>query len=221
MALQGLKRLFLMALILVSCAAPGSDNPAQGCGGTEASVSCLEITSIAPVSAGGGGANSSNVDAFQEFCTDPTTGQVTFESFTDHNAAISFSNMLFPTATTGFDIRVVGYSVSYGLNQCPAAAQGRCPPLTGFTVSSASILIPKGGAVTVTLPFVPLRTKNEFCTAVGKSAGFPSYTATYTFTAQTTGINDMFTVTGSAEFTIGDFADSGFSCTGKVDFARC
>lgn len=221
MALQGLKRLFLMALILGSCAAPGSDNPAQGCGGTEASVSCLEITSIAPVSAGGGGANASNVDAFREFCTDPTTGQVTFESFTDHNAAISFSNMLFPTATTGFDIRVVGYSVSYGLNQCPAAAFP-CPMLTGFTVSGASILIPKGGAVTVTLPFVPLRTKSEFCTKkMGESAGFPSYTATYTFTAQTTGINDTFTVTGSAEFTIGDFVDSGFSCTGKVDFAGC
>ena len=221
---QGLKRLFLIMLILVSCSAPDSDNPAEGCGGLEASVSCLEVVSIAPTSTAGG--NSSNVDAFQELCVDSTTGQITStEVFTDHNASITFSNMLFPTATgTGFDIRITGYSVSYRLNNpCPAAAVS-CPPLTGFTVSGESILVLNGQTVVVTLPFVPLRVKNEFCSRVREPDNVPpSYTATYTFTAQTTRFNDTFTVTGSAQFTIGDFLDSSFSCAapGIVRISGC
>jgi hypothetical protein len=219
---QGLKSLFLIMLILVSCSAPDSDNPAEGCGGLEASVSCLEVVSIAPISTAGG--NSSNVDAFQELCVDSTTGQITStEVFTDHNASITFSNMLFPTATgTGFDIRITGYSVSYSINQCPATAQG-CPPLPGFTVSE-SILVLNGQTVVVTLPFVPLRVKNAFCTGGGeRGTAKPSYTATYTFTAQTTRFNDTFTVTGSSQFTIGDFVDSSFSCAapGTIFLAGC
>ncbi|MGH9879364.1 MAG: hypothetical protein ACRD5H_17170 [Nitrososphaerales archaeon] len=220
---QGLKSLFLIMLILVSCSAPDSDNPAEGCGGLEASVSCLEIVSIAPTSTAGG--SSSNVDAFQELCVDPTTGQITStEAFTDHNASITFSNMLFPTATgTGFDIRITGYAVSYSINQCPATAQG-CPPLTGFTVSGESILVLNGQTVVVTLPFVPLRVKDAFCASGGElGRGIPSYTATYTFTAQTTRFNDTFTVTGRSQFTIGDFVDSSFSCAapGIVRIAGC
>lgn len=223
MTQQSLKSLFLVALILASCSATGgSDNPQQGCGGTEATVSCLAITGIAPKTTGGG--NSSNVDAFQEVCVDPTTGAATSrETFTDHNADITFSNMQFPTARAGFDLRITGYTVSYSLNQCPTAAVG-CPPLTGFTASGESILILKGQTVTVTLPFVPLRVKSEFCAAGGeRGRAIPSYTATYTFTAQTTGFNDTFTVTGSSQFTIGDFVDTGFSCAapGTVFFARC
>ncbi len=225
MTQQGLKSLFLVILILASCSAPGSDNPAEGCGGTEASVSCLSITSIVPTSSAGG--NASNVDAFPELCVDTTTVPPTItsrETFTDHDADITFSNELFPTSTgTGFDIRIVGYSVSYRLNQCPTAATG-CPPLTSFTVSGTNILVPVGQTVTVTLPFVPLRTKNEYCAARGEPGrANPSYTATYTFTAQTTRFNDMFTVTGGAEFTIGNFVDASFSCSapGTVFLAGC
>jgi hypothetical protein len=217
-ARQGLQSFVLVVLILASCSAPGGDNPAEGCGGLEASVSCLEITGIAPTSTAGGA--SSNVDAFQTLCLDPATGTVTAEPFTDHSANVTFANMRFPTAQAGFDIRILGYSVSYSLNQCPAAALG-CPPLTGFTVSGASLLIAAGQTVTVTLQFVPLRVKNEFCAAGGeRGAAIPSYTATYTVTAQTTRFNDTFTVTGSAEFTIGDF-NSGFSCSGIPSLASC
>src|SRR3989442_11268383 len=164
MARQGLQGLILVTLILVSCSAPGSDNPQEGCGGLEGTVSCLEITRIAPTSTAGG--DSSNVDAFQELCVDPTSGTVTAEPFTDHNANVTFSNLRFPTSQAGFDIRITGYSVSYSLNQCPAAALG-CPPLTGFTVSGESILIPHEATATVTLPFVPLRVKNEYCASGG------------------------------------------------------
>jgi hypothetical protein len=220
MTQQVLKGVFLGVLVLAGCSASGgSGNPQEGCGGTEATVSCLEITSIAPKDSAGG--NSSNVDAFQEVCLDPTTGAVTStETFTDHNADITFSNMRFPTATSGFDIRIIGYSVSYSLNQCPALAQG-CPPLTGFTANE-SILIPEGGTVTVTLPFVPLRVKNAFCAGGGeRGSAIPSYTATYTFTAQTTRFNDTFTVTGSAQFTIGNFVENGFSCSGVTRIVPC
>jgi len=212
---QSLQGLFLVALILASCTAPGSDNPAEGCSGLEATVSCLEIKSIATASR--------NVDAFQELCVDSSGSITAEESFTDHNADITFSNTLFPTAQTGFDIRIIGYSVAYRLNQCPAAARG-CPPLTAFTVAGESILIPNGGEVTVSLPLVPLRVKNEFCAAGGeRGRAVPSYTAIYTFTAETTRFTDTFTVTGRAEFTIGDFVDSGFSCAapGTVFLARC
>lgn len=217
-AQQNLTGLFLVALILASCAAPGSDNPQEGCGGTEAAVSCLDVASILPTSTAGG--NSSNVDAFQEICVDDE-GMVTTEAFTDHDAIVTFSNTLFPTAALGFDIRITGYTVSYRLNQCPAAALG-CPPLTGFTVSGQNISIPDGQTVTVTLPFVPLRVKNEFCAARGEAGrAIPSYTVTYTFTAQTTRFNDTFTVTASSEFTIGDFLIGGFSCTGTLFIADC
>jgi hypothetical protein len=72
--------------------------------------------------------------------------------------------------------------------------------------SAESIVIPAGQTVTVTLPFVPLSTKQEYVRAGGELGNAPpSYSATYTFTAQTIGVNDTFTVQGSAQFTITDF----------------
>jgi hypothetical protein len=155
--------------------------------------------------------NTSNVDARQDQCQDPVTGAVTgIEPFGDHNALVTLANKQFPTSTAtdrAFDIRIIGYSVTYTLNQggCPAAARG-CPPLTGFTVSGESIVIPVGETLTVTLPFVPLRVKNAYVQAGGELGNAaPSYTTTYTFTAQTVGLVDTFTVQGSAQFTITDF----------------
>src|SRR5262245_40551224 len=110
MARQSLQGLCLVVLILVSCDAPGSDNPAESCGGLEASVSCLEITRIAPTYRGN---PTSNVDALQDLCRD-ISGMVTaIEPFFDHAADITFSNTRFPTATGGFDIRILSYTVSY------------------------------------------------------------------------------------------------------------
>ena len=208
MAQQVLKGLFLVVLCLASCSAPSDDGAGGGCGGSEASITCLDVTGIVPTSLN---ADTTNVDARQDQCRDPVTGAVTgIEPFGDHNARVTLVNKQFPTTTaTGraFDIRIIGYSVTYTLNQggCPAAARG-CPPLTGFTVSGESIAIPAGQTVTVTLPFVPLRTKNEYVQAGGElGIAAPSYSATYTFTAQTIGLIDTFTVQGSAQFTITDF----------------
>ncbi len=210
MARQGLQGLALVVWILASCSAPGSDNPQEGCGGLEATVSCLRITSISPIP-------TSNVDAHQDICIDPVTGLVTATetSFGDHNAQVTLSNTRFPTASGGFDIRILGYSVFYSINQCPALARG-CPPLPGFTVSSQTTVIPVGTSVTLTLPFVPLRVKQEYVAAGGElfSRSLPSYDATYVFTAQTISFNQTFTVSGDAEFTIGDFLTSGFTCQG-------
>ena len=212
MVRQGLQGLALVALILVSCAAPGGNSTAEGCGGLEASVSCLDITRIAPTYLG---TESSAVDAFRDTCRDPITGTVTgVEPFADHQAVISFAGSRFPTASSSFDIRILSFTVSYTLNQCPAAARG-CPPLTGLT-GDATIVVPAPPAgstssVTATFPFVPLRTKAEYVGAGGEIStatpliSFPSYIATYVFTAQTTRFNDTVTVRGSAEFSIGDF----------------
>ena len=206
MTQQALKGLFLVVLILASCSAPSDDGAGGGCGGSEASITCLDVTGIAPTSLG---TDTTNVDALRDQCPDPATGAVTgVEPFGDHNAIVTLMNRQFPTTTAtsrSFDIRIIGYSVTYRLNLCPAAARG-CPPLTAFTVSGESIVIPAGQAVPVTLPFVPLSTKNEFVQAGGElGIAAPSYSATYTFTAQTIGVNDTFTVQGSAQFTITDF----------------
>ena len=198
MARQGLQSFVLVVLILVSCSAPGSDNPQEGCGGLEAAVSCLEITRIAPRYLS---SDTSNVDAFRATCADGTA-----EPFTDHQANITFTNTRFPTASGSFDIRILSYTVSYTLNQCPERAIG-CPPLPGFSVADSTLLDPAGSSVTATFPFVPLRVKDEYRAAGGElfSTFLPSYTATYIFTAQTTRFNDTFTVRGGAEFTIGAF----------------
>ena len=204
MARQGLLGLFLVSLIVMGCAAPGGESTAEGCGGLEASVSCLDITQIAPTYLD---SPTSNVDAFPSTCRDPVSGDVTgVEPFTDHAAAITFTNTRFPTASGSFDIRILSFTVSYTLNQCPAQAIG-CPPLTGFTVATSTLLVPAGGTATATFPFVPLRVKNEYAAAGGElfSAFLPSYTATYVFTAQTTRLNETITAQGSAEFTIGAF----------------
>jgi hypothetical protein len=207
MTQQGLKGLFLVVLILASCSSPSDDGAGGGCGGSEAAITCLNVTGITPTSMDD---DTSNVDARQDQCQDPVTGTVTgLEPFADHNALVTLVNQQFPTSTDtdrAFDIRIIGYSVTYTLNQggCPAASRG-CPPLTGFT-SSESIIIPVGETVTVTLPFVPLRVKNEYVQAGGElGIAAPSYSATYTFTAQTIGLVDTFTVQGSAQFTITDF----------------
>lgn len=201
---QMLKGCVLVALILVSCSAPGGDNPAEGCGGIEAMITCLEVVSIMPTSDVTD--DSSNVDAFRDTCRNDVTGEVTgVEPFTDHNATVTLQSQRFPTATGAFDIRVVGYSVAYRLNQCPLFARG-CPPLPGFTVTGTNMFIPAGQSITVTLPFVPLRVKDAYVRAGGElGIAAPSYTTVYTFTAQTVRLNDTFTVEGSAEFTITNF----------------
>jgi hypothetical protein len=210
MTQQGLKSLFLVILILASCSAPSDNGEGGGCGGSEASITCLNVIGITPTSTNG---DSPNVDARQDACTDLTGVVTSVEPFTDHNARVTLQNTQFPTSTgptsRTFDVRIVGYSVTYRLNQCPAAARG-CPPLTGFTVSGESIVIAVGQTVTVTLPFVPLNVKDEYVRGGGElGTATPSYTAIYTFTAQTIGLNDTFTVQGSSQFTITDFDNCG------------
>ena len=204
MAQQVLQGLFLVVLSLASCSAPSDNGAGGGCGGSEASITCLDVAGIVPTSLT---ADTTNVDALRDQCRDQTGAVTGPEPFGDHNARVTLVNRQFPTTTaTGraFDIRIIGYSVTYRLNLCPAGALG-CPPLTGFT-SGESITIPAGQTVTVTLPFVPLRTKNEYVQAGGEvGIAAPSYSATYTFTAQTIGLNDTFTVQGSSQFTITDF----------------
>jgi len=212
MARQGLQGLFFVALILASCSAPGSNNPQEGCGGTEATVSCLRITSIVPVD---NSTPTSNVDVHQDICIDPATGKVTGTEtpISDHNAQVTLLNKQFPTASGGFDIRLLSFSVSYHLNQCPALARG-CPPLTDLPPASLTAVIPLGTSLTLTLPAVPLRVKEEYVAAGGEvsSGSFPSYGVTYTFTAQTVSFNQTFTVSGTTEVTIGDFLRGGFTC---------
>jgi len=200
-----LEGLFLVVLLLASCSSPSDNGAGGGCGGSEASVNCLNVTRIVPTYLD---TATTNVDAQRDQCLDQTGVVTGIEPFGDHNALVTLVNQQFPTSTStdrAFDIGIIGYSVTYRLNQpCPAAARG-CPPLTTLT-SAESITIPVGQTVAVTLPFVPLSTKQEYVRLGGElGSAPPSYSATYTFTAQTIGVNDTFTVQGSAQFTITDF----------------
>jgi hypothetical protein len=203
---QVLKGLFLVVLLLASCSSPSDDGAGGGCGGSDASITCLNVTSIVPTYLD---EDTSNVDALQDQCRNPVTGEITgIEPFTDHNADVTLVNKQFPTSTStdrAFDIGITGYSVTYTLNQpCPTGAV-RCPPLTTL-ISGDSIFVAAGQTVTVTLPFVPISRKTEYVQAGGELRNAPpSYTATYTFSAHTIGANDTFTVQGSGQFTIADF----------------
>jgi hypothetical protein len=210
MTQQGLKSLFLVVLIFASCSAPSDNGAGGGCGGSEASVNCLNVVRITPTSTISG--DTSNVDALRDQCRDLTGTVISIEPFGDHDALVTLANTQFSTATAPtshpLDIGTLGFSVTYTLNQCPAAARG-CPPLTGFT-SGETIAIPAGQTVTVQLPFVPVSVKNQYVQAGGElGIAAPSYTATYTFTAQTIGLIDTFTVQGSTSFTITDFNNCG------------
>ena len=169
MTQQGLKGLFLVVLILASCSAPSDNGAGGGCGGSEASVNCLNVTRITPTSTISG--DTSNVDALRDQCRDLTGTVISIEPFGDHNALVTLANTQFPTATAPtsrpLDIGTIGYSLTYTLNQCPAAARG-CPPLTGFT-SGESIVIPAGQTVTVTLPFVPLSVEKPIRSGWGRA----------------------------------------------------
>ena len=65
---QGLKSLFLGMVILVSCSAPSDDGTGGGCGGSEASITCLDVTGITPTSLD---EDTTNVDALQDQCRRP------------------------------------------------------------------------------------------------------------------------------------------------------
>ena len=114
---QVLKGLFLVVLILASCSAPSDDGAGGGCGGSDA-ITCLNVTGIVPTYLD---EDTSNVDALQDQCRDPVTGAVTGpEPFADHNALVTLVNQQFPTTTDtdrAFDIGIIGYSVTYTLNQ--------------------------------------------------------------------------------------------------------
>lgn len=188
--------------LLVGCEADVSDN----CGGAGNDVSCLNVTSVNPVDSAG--STTSNVDAVRGICSADGTP----EPFTDHYAAVTFTNSDFSADTLStLSIIITDYSVTYTLNDCPPNASG-CPALTGFSVSPGQTLtIPPGGSVTTQFPFVPLRVKEEYVTEGGETNGslagapFPSYTANYVFTGHTDSFGAEIQLHAAAEFTIGNF----------------
>jgi hypothetical protein len=198
--------------ILLGCEADVKEE----CGGIGDLVSCLSIDSIEPTNFSG--ENSTNIDASRNACLDGTA-----EPFGDHQALITFSNRQFPTATGttqptvggSLAVTILSYSVSYSLNDCPERATA-CPALTGFTVSTGQTLtIPPNGTSSASYPFVPLRVKEEYIAEGGQVGGspfgapYPSYSATYVFTARTDIFESDIQISGSAEFTIGGFDNCG------------
>lgn len=193
-----LMRLFLIALLflLASCPAPGG----EGCGGVDAFVSCVKITSIQPTSTAGD--DSSDVDVVQtpDCDGDPTT--LDAEPFTKHDANITFSNQPFPTADDALPVTIRGFTVTYSLAICPTGAV--CPPLTGFS-ESVALAIPVGGTTGGQFSMVPISVKFEFVNNGGTANAFPTYIANYTFTAETDFFEDSFTIPGSVSFVLGNF----------------
>ncbi len=206
------KRIIGICLLVASCILLGCEaEVSEECGGVGGVVSCLSIDGIQPSNVSGN--PTTNVDAVASICTDGTT-----ETFGDHNAEVTFSNTPFPgvdgtslaTADGSQRIVITGYSVTYTLNNCPAAATA-CPALTGFSIRGTTLTVPANGTVTGTFAFVPLSVKEEYVAEGGETSGtgsgapYPSYSVNYMFSAQTEFFDDDITIQGSAEFTIGNF----------------
>lgn len=189
--------------MLLGCEA----NPSEECGGLGDVVSCLSVTNVSPIDSTGN--PSFNVDAVGNVCVDETGVRIADEPFTDHNADITFENSQFTTASDSFAVTLRSYSVSYILTNCPEQASG-CPSLSGFE-GQRTIVIPVGGQVSDTFPFVPLDIKAEYVAeggeVFGNAAGapFPSYSAQYVFTATTEPFSSDIQVVVNRDFTIGNF----------------
>lgn len=183
---------------LTACAVSGGD---EGCGGVEDIISCVTITDVQPTATAGG--DSSDVDVvFNPDCDGDFT-TVDAEPFTAHNARFSFDNQAHPSASGGLDVTLQQVRITYAVPNCPFAAV--CPPLTAFTDNISQLLPEDSTGVEVIVPLVPISTKTEFLTLGGSANAFPSYTATYTFTARTRSFGRTFTIVGSANFVMGNF----------------
>jgi hypothetical protein len=182
---------------LTACSGGGG----EGCGGQEDIISCVSITDVQPTATAGG--ETSDVDVvFNPDCdSDPTTDDP--EPFTAHDAVFTFSNQAHPSASGSLDVTLQHVRITYNPTNCPVAAI--CPPLSEIS-QDVSLVIPEDTTgVTETFPLVPLSTKNEFIALGGSANAFPSYTATYIFTARTLSFSDTFTIEGSVNFVLGNF----------------
>jgi hypothetical protein len=202
-------------IILYACGEVGGSGQ---CGGASDSGSCVKIASIEPVYDVGGG-NTSDVDAFIDICDiDLTTGEITYEEFTDHNATVTLQNDPLPGAPedTASDVTIKEYWLDYKLNSCPfTASSSNCPELGEQHVTPGqTILVPANETVVYDLKFVDIAKKQEYANKVGddtfdlphsaKAFEYPSYTVTYRFSG-TDIFNNKITLTGYSEFTIGDY----------------
>jgi hypothetical protein len=195
--------LFVLAMagLLTACSSPGGEE----CGGIEDIVSCISVSSIQPTSTAGG--NSSDVDVIQvpDCDNDPTTNDP--EPFTKHDALVTFTNAAFPNflnpdEADSLDVTIERVQITYRVNNCPPLAG--CPPLTALN-QAVSLTIPADSTVTGTFPLVPLSTKDEFLALGGSANAFPSYTASYVFTARTQSFSDTITIRGATNFVMGNF----------------
>ncbi len=187
----------------------GGDIGGSGqCGGGANTGSCLRIESIKPQY---DSKDTSNVDVNRAVCnafevSQDSTTEPKLEVFKDHSAQISISNRPLSDITESVisDITLNKYSITYSLNRCPGG--NNCPgSLPALLVDPGqTIVIRKNEAITVTLPFVPLATKDAYNSLGGPLDDFPSYTATYTL-GGTDSFKNPVSVTGSVEFTIGAF----------------
>ncbi len=198
-------RLLIGAGLFLPLLACGDIGGSGQCGGVDVSRACLKIESIAPTYEPSGGPTS-DVDAYQDTC-DPGP-PVVFETITDHDATVTFSNKPVGDAPSNAipDVTITQYTITYTLNSCPAGMT--CPAITpGPVTVFQTFLIPANSTVSVDLKFVDLQMKIDYSNnAVPFPPPFlyPSYTATYTFSG-TDHFQHGVSATGFTEFTIGDY----------------
>jgi hypothetical protein len=185
-----------MVGLLTACGSPGG----EGCGGVEAQVSCVSITSIQPTSTAGG--DSSDVDVVQNPDCDGDLTTIDPETFTKHDAIITFTNRAHPSADGSLNVSLESLRLTYQVSNCPPPAV--CPPLTGLS-QNVSLDIPEESEAEGTFDLVPISTKLEFLNLGGNANAFPTYTANYVFTARTQFFSDTITINGSVNITLGSF----------------
>ena len=152
-------------LLFVAFTACGDIGGSGQCGGGSETGTCLRIENISPGDEKN--KNSSNVDAFFSVCTATST----LEVMTDHVAEITVSNRRIPGSIIVLsdvsDITLRDYTITYSNNDCPVGVVA-CPDLGTLRVAPGQTQIVKADqTITFTLPFVPLRIKQDYVRSGG------------------------------------------------------
>lgn len=186
----------IAALALTGCL-----NIGERCGKATPSGACLSVISVVPAT---NGDMTSNVDVVRGKCGDPSEPlKQTPEPFRDHDAIFTLSNegpiSVHDPAELAPAVVITSFDVSFQLN---TTCQG-CPVLEALHGLGPTVTVLGGHEVSVSVPMMPLRSKQEFLDKGGDADQVPSYSAIYKLHAKDP--ESDFTIEAAATFTVGNF----------------
>lgn len=190
------------SLVLMAVSAlTGCVNLAERCGDATPSGACLSVVSVTPTT---NGELTANVDVVQGKCGKASVPEdQTDEPFRDHDVAFTLRNegpiSVRDPASYGPAVVVEGFEVTFTLN---SICDG-CPLLDPLRGLGPTVTVLGGQEVKITLPLMPIRTKDEFLAKQGNANQFPSYSASYELRARDP--EGELTIEGATTFSVGNF----------------